>query len=42
MNKIAKLITLAAALLALFSSVGCDKLRARDKLNKGKCLGVHA
>jgi tetratricopeptide (TPR) repeat protein len=35
MNKIAKLITLAAALLALFSSVGCDKLRARDQLNKG-------
>jgi tetratricopeptide (TPR) repeat protein len=35
MNKTAKLITLAAALLALFSSVGCDKLRARDQLNKG-------
>jgi tetratricopeptide (TPR) repeat protein len=35
MNKIAKLITLAAALLALFSSVGCNKLRARDQLNKG-------
>ncbi len=35
MKKIAKLITLAAALLALFSSVGCDKLRARDQLNKG-------
>jgi tetratricopeptide (TPR) repeat protein len=35
MNKIAKLTTLAAALLALFSSVGCDKLRARDQLNKG-------
>jgi tetratricopeptide (TPR) repeat protein len=35
MNKIAKLITLAAAMLALFSSVGCDKLRARDQLNKG-------
>jgi tetratricopeptide (TPR) repeat protein len=35
MNKIAKLITLAAAVLALFSSVGCDKLRARDQLNKG-------
>src|ERR1700733_7759612 len=35
MNKTAKLITLAAALLALFSSMGCDKLRARDQLNKG-------
>jgi tetratricopeptide (TPR) repeat protein len=35
MNKNANLITLAALLLALFSSVGCDKLRARDQLNKG-------
>jgi len=35
MNKNLKLITLAAVLLALFSSVGCDKLRARDQLNKG-------
>jgi tetratricopeptide (TPR) repeat protein len=35
MNKTARIITLAAALLALFSSVGCDKLRARDQLNKG-------
>jgi tetratricopeptide (TPR) repeat protein len=35
MNKTARMITLAAALLALFSSVGCDKLRARDQLNKG-------
>src|ERR1700691_5159930 len=35
MNKTAKLITLAAALLALFFSMGCDKLRARDQLNKG-------
>src|SRR6202034_1795209 len=35
MNKTAKLIMLAAALLALFSSMGCDKLRARDQLNKG-------
>jgi len=26
---------LAAVVLALFSSVGCDKLRARDQLNKG-------
>ena len=35
MNKTARMIMLAAALLALFSSVGCDKLRARDQLNKG-------
>jgi tetratricopeptide (TPR) repeat protein len=35
MNKNANLIMLAALLLALFSSVGCDKLRARDQLNKG-------
>jgi tetratricopeptide (TPR) repeat protein len=35
MNKNVNLITLAALLLALFSSVGCDKLRARDQLNKG-------
>ena len=35
MNKHARLITLAAVVLALFSSLGCDKLRARDQLNKG-------
>jgi len=35
MNKYLKLLTLAAVALALFSSVGCDKLRARDQLNKG-------
>ncbi len=35
MNKNARYIVLAAALLALFSSLGCDKLRARDQLNKG-------
>jgi tetratricopeptide (TPR) repeat protein len=35
MNKHIRLLTLAATLLALFSSVGCDKLRARDQLNKG-------
>src|SRR6201984_2173877 len=35
MNKYLKLLTLAAVTLALFSSVGCDKLRARDQLNKG-------
>ena len=35
MNKNLRLLTLAAVVLALFSSVGCDKLRARDQLNKG-------
>ncbi len=35
MNRNLRLLTLAAAALALFSSVGCNKLRARDQLNKG-------
>jgi tetratricopeptide (TPR) repeat protein len=35
MNKNLRLLTLAAVVLALFSAVGCDKLRARDQLNKG-------
>jgi tetratricopeptide (TPR) repeat protein len=35
MKKNLRLLTLAAATLALFSSVGCNKLRARDQLNKG-------
>jgi tetratricopeptide (TPR) repeat protein len=35
MNKHIRLLTLTAAALALFSSVGCSKLRARDQLNKG-------
>jgi tetratricopeptide (TPR) repeat protein len=35
MNKNVKLLTLAAVALALVCSVGCDKLRARDQLNKG-------
>ncbi len=35
MNKYIRLLILAAAMLALFSSVGCSKLRARDQLNKG-------
>jgi tetratricopeptide (TPR) repeat protein len=35
MNKHIRLLTLVAAALALFSSVGCSKLRARDQLNKG-------
>jgi tetratricopeptide (TPR) repeat protein len=35
MNKYLRLMTLAGVALALFSSVGCDKLKARDQLNKG-------
>jgi tetratricopeptide (TPR) repeat protein len=35
MNHSLRLLTLAAVALALLSSVGCDKLRARDQLNKG-------
>ncbi|MCU1302473.1 MAG: tetratricopeptide repeat protein [Candidatus Sulfotelmatobacter sp.] len=35
MNKHFRLLTLAAAALALLSTVGCGKLRARDQLNKG-------
>lgn len=35
MNKYLRLMTLAAVALALFASVGCDKLKARDQLNKG-------
>ena len=35
MNKHIRLLTLAAATLAILSSLGCDKLRARDQLNKG-------
>jgi len=35
MNKYLKVLTLAAVALALFSSAGCDKLKARDQLNKG-------
>ena len=35
MNKHFRLVTLAAATLALVSTVGCGKLRARDQLNKG-------
>jgi len=34
-NKSIRLLTLAAAMLAILSSVGCAKLRARDQLNKG-------
>jgi len=35
MNKFIKLLSVAAVGLALFSSMGCDKLKARDQLNKG-------
>src|SRR5579862_1010283 len=35
MNKNVRYIVLAAGLLALFSSLGCNKLKARDQLNKG-------
>jgi hypothetical protein len=35
MNKYLRLLALAAVGLALFASMGCDKLRARDQLNKG-------
>jgi tetratricopeptide (TPR) repeat protein len=35
MNKYLRLLTLALMALALFASVGCDKLKARDQLNKG-------
>jgi tetratricopeptide (TPR) repeat protein len=35
MNKNYRLLGLAAVALALFSSVGCNKLLARDQLNKG-------
>jgi tetratricopeptide (TPR) repeat protein len=35
MNKNLRLLVPAAVVLALLSSVGCDKLRARDQLNKG-------
>src|ERR1700757_4761791 len=35
MNKTLRLLTLAAVGLALFSSVGCEKLKARDQPNKG-------
>jgi tetratricopeptide (TPR) repeat protein len=35
MNKNFRLLTLAVVALAISSSVGCSKLRARDQLNKG-------
>src|ERR1700675_4966844 len=35
MNNHTRLLMMLAVALALFSSVGCNKLRARDQLNKG-------
>ncbi len=35
MNKSGRVLTVLAVLLALVSTVGCNKLRARDQLNKG-------
>ncbi len=35
MNKSGRVLTVLLALLALFSTIGCSKLRARDQLNKG-------
>lgn len=35
MNKNLRMLTLVAVALAIISSLGCDKLRARDQLNKG-------
>src|SRR5258706_6641946 len=42
MNRYIRLLTLAAVALALFSSVGCDKLSDRDQLNKGVTAYKHA
>lgn len=35
MNKTGRVLTILAVLLALLSAVGCEKLRARDQINKG-------
>src|SRR5579864_339467 len=35
MNKTGRVLSVLAVLLALLSAVGCDRLRARDQLNKG-------
>src|SRR5271165_2321740 len=35
MNKSERVLTIVAVLLALLSAVGCEKLRARDQINKG-------
>jgi len=35
MKKTAQMLALLVVGCALFSTLGCDKLRARDQLNKG-------
>jgi len=35
MNKSGRVLTILAVLLALLSAVGCERLKARDQLNKG-------
>ena len=35
MNKSGRVLTVLMVLLALFATIGCSKLRARDQLNKG-------
>ena len=35
MNKTRRVLTILAVVLAMLSAVGCEKLRARDQLNKG-------
>ncbi len=35
MNRSARMLALAAVFLGLFGALGCNKLRARDQLNKG-------
>ena len=35
MDKSGRVLTVLMVLLALFSTIGCNKLRARDQLNKG-------
>jgi tetratricopeptide (TPR) repeat protein len=35
MNKTGRVLTILAAALVLLSAVGCEKLRARDQINKG-------
>jgi len=35
MKRSLKTLAIAAAALSVFATAGCDKLRARDQLNKG-------
>src|SRR5512146_1578431 len=35
MNRSARVVAFAVVVLALFSALGCNKLKARDQLNKG-------